>query len=660
MTVDQGKMKFCGLETTDGTPLAPNKRVNYAFGMVLGVDDFQQEQAHFNWKHRLDNLLLHGSGTVSGLQVNVHRTSDDVEIRVSPGYAVGPQGRWIWVQSEQCGQLNQWLQQQRGKLNTQLIQGPNRVYVTLCYDQCLTDPVPIAGTACNADEESLAPSRILETSKLRFTWQPPLQTLETTTRAFGDLLRELEIHQGPLSSLDSPDDSEHFIDRVKQLDTSSSPPLVSPPVPEVLWLWSATACDTLRRALSIWIKMIQPRLQETTEGCLLLASVDFNTDTDGNLMPGSVSLDDSARPLLVPGRLQQELFCLAPTLARPIDRLPYITTWLVLGPIFDPAHQLENHHPHDDHPRAGNILRDIDNHLHQLDPEVITNSVDTAPKPGDMVRYGGPDIAGQGIFPEQVYTWRTRKFGGLDWENISDIADNVHTHLSGDPGDDPFDPWNYLNFAGKHHTFGFFFVHILSPDVRTTRIRIRHDDALRVWLNGEEVRRAGVLPFLEDHDVVDAQETWAPIQLRQGRNLLLAAVAETHVEWSFTARIEAYRGLRFTTDIPWRRVMVPSTSQHEVIYIAGQGNYWNVRDPNRALSCIGGRIWKGRVTMVKEYYKFVADGNWMYNWGANGIPFGLNIWHDTPGIHEVIFDEADPGNPVFILVKPLSEQEVLS
>ena len=53
-------MRDCISTPAECSPLPPNKRVNYTFGMVLGEQDFRQEQAHFEWKHRISNLLLHG------------------------------------------------------------------------------------------------------------------------------------------------------------------------------------------------------------------------------------------------------------------------------------------------------------------------------------------------------------------------------------------------------------------------------------------------------------------------------------------------------------------------------------------------------------------------------------------------------------------------
>jgi hypothetical protein len=45
------------------------RRLNYFFGQLLGVDDFQSEQAYFREKQRLHNRCLHGYGTVCGLLV---------------------------------------------------------------------------------------------------------------------------------------------------------------------------------------------------------------------------------------------------------------------------------------------------------------------------------------------------------------------------------------------------------------------------------------------------------------------------------------------------------------------------------------------------------------------------------------------------------------
>src|SRR5438067_909759 len=140
-------MRDCVTVSADNAPLVPTKRVNYTFGMVLGVDDFRQEQTHFEWKHQLSNRLLHGYGTVCGLQVSAQAVINppDVEIRIAAGYGLSPQGKWMWVEQDQCARLGAWLQRQEVVLSPPVTPGRHTVYVTLCYVECETDLVPIAG-----------------------------------------------------------------------------------------------------------------------------------------------------------------------------------------------------------------------------------------------------------------------------------------------------------------------------------------------------------------------------------------------------------------------------------------------------------------------------------------------------------------------------------
>jgi hypothetical protein len=311
--------------STESAPLIPNKRVHYTFGMVLGVDDFRQEQAHFEWKQQLSNLLLHGYGTVCGLQVSAKAVVNpsDVEIRVSAGYGISPQGRWMWVERDQCARLNDWLQRHKNDKHSPLPgSGRKTVYVKICYSECPTDVVPIAGHACASDEDTRAASRIQEAFQVEFSWQRPAQPAEDLFRAFGELLAQVEITSAASPPV-FPDDGEYFLDLVRNLGIVTLPPLASPPAGEPIRLAGATACDTLRQALTIWVTevcpRITPKLQPTEEDCILLACIHFDIDANGNLsfqvdaqgdlVPGSVEVDDCARPVLVPDRLKQELFC---------------------------------------------------------------------------------------------------------------------------------------------------------------------------------------------------------------------------------------------------------------------------------------------------------------------------------------------------------------
>src|ERR1044072_1853555 len=312
-------MRDCISASADAALLSPNKRVNYSFCMVLGVDDFRQEQTHFEWKHRLSNLLLHGSGTVCGLKVTSEPVGGDVEIRVARAYAVSPLGRWIWVERPLCARLGEWVAKNSQGASPPLGAGDHTAYVRLCYAECPTDLVPIAGQPCAAEEDTRAASRIYETAHAEFSWEPPCMHAEMHFREFGDLLSRVDIVPGHLS----PDDSARLLEAVRDmgepLPATSPPPSpphhhpphLSPPLsPDTgrLRLSEATACETIREALVIWVTEVCPHLRPKNlpspppdaDDCLLLACVHFKLDGAGNLVAASVEVGDCERPVLVP------------------------------------------------------------------------------------------------------------------------------------------------------------------------------------------------------------------------------------------------------------------------------------------------------------------------------------------------------------------------
>ena len=64
----------------------PTKRVNYTYGMVLGVDDFVQEQTYHNARGEWLARDLVGYGTVNGLAVSVGKTAqNETEVVVTAG-----------------------------------------------------------------------------------------------------------------------------------------------------------------------------------------------------------------------------------------------------------------------------------------------------------------------------------------------------------------------------------------------------------------------------------------------------------------------------------------------------------------------------------------------------------------------------------------------
>ena len=138
---------------TVGAPtLDPWKRVLYSYGLVLGVDEFMQEQTYHVEHHRLHNRVLHGYGTIWGLAVEGPRPGDaDPEIRVAAGLAVDPCGREIPVKQVMCVKLRPWLQRWEEWLRPRFGGSPPSpipLAVVLCYRACETDEAPIPGEPC--------------------------------------------------------------------------------------------------------------------------------------------------------------------------------------------------------------------------------------------------------------------------------------------------------------------------------------------------------------------------------------------------------------------------------------------------------------------------------------------------------------------------------
>ncbi|MBQ7841778.1 MAG: hypothetical protein IJ390_15015, partial [Lachnospiraceae bacterium] len=69
-------------------------RNHYYYGKLLTSRDFSMEQEYMNDKRRLGNLMLHGSGIVSGLKVVA---ADDTAVILQSGFAVDGGGREIVV-----------------------------------------------------------------------------------------------------------------------------------------------------------------------------------------------------------------------------------------------------------------------------------------------------------------------------------------------------------------------------------------------------------------------------------------------------------------------------------------------------------------------------------------------------------------------------------
>lgn len=73
-------------------------RVEYFAGQLLSPADLEDQQDYIRTKQRRHNLLLHGTGVVSGLDVTVEPQQNGEPLAVvSPGAAIGPDGEELIV-----------------------------------------------------------------------------------------------------------------------------------------------------------------------------------------------------------------------------------------------------------------------------------------------------------------------------------------------------------------------------------------------------------------------------------------------------------------------------------------------------------------------------------------------------------------------------------
>ena len=72
------------------------KRNSFAYGMVLGLEDFQQEFSYFYDRMKLLSRMLLGYGTVTGLEVSSSSEEETATgIVVNAGMAIDPEGNRI-------------------------------------------------------------------------------------------------------------------------------------------------------------------------------------------------------------------------------------------------------------------------------------------------------------------------------------------------------------------------------------------------------------------------------------------------------------------------------------------------------------------------------------------------------------------------------------
>ncbi|MGO1068732.1 hypothetical protein [Lysobacter sp. CA199] len=340
--------------TLTGLPADPSQHVNYERGMVLGVDDFKQEFAYLSGRDQWLAREALGYGTLSGLRARWEESgSDGPRLHVSAGTALTPGGRLICVGADQCAILNRWLAKpDNAALVARMLDpglppnapptvtsGAVSLYLTLCYADCQTRPVPIPGEPCRSEDELMKPSRVADDFRLELRQHAPVQVEEDALRDFVRWLRANVsiLDTSPPLTADPSGWLAALSSAVQPwLDAQTLSPPMSPPASQQtlgdylfdlgsprLQLAREHQCEFLRTAFGFWISELRPmwmamrchRAQFPDTDCLLLGRVELQIvwsggspsglwQVDGS--PAGVLIDESARPYLAHLRLLQE------------------------------------------------------------------------------------------------------------------------------------------------------------------------------------------------------------------------------------------------------------------------------------------------------------------------------------------------------------------
>jgi hypothetical protein len=348
--------------------LDPTQHVNFTKGMVLGVDDFAQEFAYLAGRdHWLVRDAL-GYGTVSGLRVFAETGgAEGPRLHVSAGSAFVPSGKHVCVAADQCAVINRWLAKADNAatvyrllnpvspplsppLSPPIVLSPPPVasgaislYLTLCWADCTTRPVPIPGEPCRSEDQLMADSRVADDFRLELRAAAPVQVEEDALRDFVRWLRR-NVQVVDTSPPPAGDDAA-WLDALRPaaqpwLDAAAASPPVSPPAsfatlgdylfdlsPPGLTVARERLCDFLRVAFRFWVTELRPlwmarrchRVAYPDQDCVLLARVELEVVWAGGSPTGawqvggspvSVAIDEITRPFLAHQRLLQEwLLC---------------------------------------------------------------------------------------------------------------------------------------------------------------------------------------------------------------------------------------------------------------------------------------------------------------------------------------------------------------
>jgi hypothetical protein len=284
------------------TDASLEKRVRYTRGQMLNETDFTQEQNyHLNKSHQ-HNRILHGYGTVSGLEIDAAAVEGSIEITVNVGVGVDRAGRVFRIATPQCADLLTWLDK-HPDFN---FKNPV-VYVVACYDETLTDEQYTSGQDCLNDDVGKTATRIQDSVKLELRAQPPKMPLWQGSQNVRDLMAKVQL----VDAIAPNDDRDELIRLLLAIDGLAP---LNDPTPR--YRLDSAARDVLEEIYRLWVVTVLPKiLAEEAEAlgtpedyCILLGAVRFNRVTSGGQQSVDapiVNPDGDMRPVLLHTQLFQ-------------------------------------------------------------------------------------------------------------------------------------------------------------------------------------------------------------------------------------------------------------------------------------------------------------------------------------------------------------------
>ncbi|MDD2897508.1 MAG: hypothetical protein PHI31_02225 [Desulfuromonadaceae bacterium] len=313
----------------------PAKHVNYAYGMVLGVDDFTQEFAYLSGRDQWMMRDVLGYGTVNGLKVTIDPGN---VVHVTSGTAVNQQGQMIHINRDQCADLNIWLKDEKNKkeLEKRLGSPPASdvtLYVVLRYRECLTDERPVPGEPCRDEKDLMAPSRVTDDFRLELSFDAPRQCEEQAVRAFIKGLGSYVVISDASGCITTLDELGTFAKWVQSFNHDDLPLQFCPPdfgtgsPPTSLLIHPDVACAYLRAAFRVWVtelrRKVRPNFLADWCGCSGKPGIEGKTDpeervllaelqvtVDSGKISGESRVYEENRPYLLTLRMiQEQMLC---------------------------------------------------------------------------------------------------------------------------------------------------------------------------------------------------------------------------------------------------------------------------------------------------------------------------------------------------------------